>query len=195
MHKILLIESAERGLLMVNGQFCGPTETGGQAFPAEENAEVYIQLFPFARDIAPLAVEMKLTGGQIERLSPENAAYALLWPDGIIQLELRPTDKENAPENETASGVLLRYLLLRRAGDPEAKYLLMQPEREPELPAYDTVVPLRFAPVAAGERFDDRAGLVVRLAGNVARIDTALAMTTPAGHGKRLIERIEIMKN
>jgi len=55
------------------------------------------------------------------------------------------------------------------------------------------VVPLRFAPLRAPERFDERAGLVVRLAPNIARVNAALAVTVPTGQGKRLIEQIEVM--
>ena len=45
---------------------------------------------------------------------------------------------------------------------------------------------------AAGA-FDERAGLVVRLAPNIARVNAALAVTVPTGQGKRLIEQIEVM--
>ena len=89
-YRILMIESAARGVLCVNGQFCGPLEEGGQAFPASPEAEIYAQLFPFSPGAAPLTVEMRLRGGEIERLEPQEHAYALLWPDGIIELELRP---------------------------------------------------------------------------------------------------------
>ena len=61
------------------------------------------------------------------------------------------------------------------------------------LPAYDAVVPLRFAPLHAPERFDERAGLVTRLAPNIARVNAALAVTVPTGQGRRMIERIEVI--
>lgn len=191
MHRILLIESGVRGLLWVNGQFCGPAEA--QAFPAAENAEIFIQLFPF--EGMPMALEMELREGRVARLSPQERGYALCWPDGVIQLELRP-DAAAEPAQESAqvaSGALLRYLTLRLAGDERAAQLLMRPNERVDLPPYDAVVPLRFAPLRAPERFDERAGLVTRLAPNVARVDAALAMTSPAGQGRRLIERIEIM--
>ena len=38
MRKVLLIESAARGVLMVNGSFCGPLDGQGQAFPAGDVA-------------------------------------------------------------------------------------------------------------------------------------------------------------
>ena len=155
-YRILMIESAARGVLCVNGQFCGPLEAGGQAFPASPEAEIYVQLFPFSGKAAPLTVEMRLRGGEIGRLEPQEHAYALLWPDGIIELELRPGWPGEAPapqETQTAaSGTLLRYLTMRLAGEGGTEQLLLQPQlaqRMPELSEYCAVVPLRFAPAAA----------------------------------------------
>ena len=74
-----------------------------------------------------------------------------------------------------------------------ADALLMRAGAAEGLPAYDAVVPLRFAPLHAPERFDERAGLVTRLAPNIARVNAALAVTVPTGQGRRMIERIEVM--
>ena len=82
---------------------------------------------------------------------------------------------------------------MRLAGDPQAQHLLMRPQDAPDLSPYEAVVPLRFAPQNVPDRFDERAGLVRRLAPNVARVDTALAATVPAGQGRRMIERVEIL--
>ena len=159
MVQMLMIESGVRGLLMVNGQFCGPVDGEGQAFPAGQSAEIYMQLFPFDESAAPLTAELRLREGRIERLEPRTRCFALVWPDGVIQLELRPQDEVQAPD----------------------------------LSGYHAAVPLRFAPLAASERFDERAGLVRRIADNVAQVDAALAITSPAGQGRRLIERMEIL--
>ena len=197
MHRVLMIESGTRGLLMVNGQFCGPVDSEGQAFPAGQGAEIYIQLFPFDGASAPLTAEMLLRDGQIERLEPRACCFALIWPDGVIQLELRPQTQraETGKAERTAPNTLLRYLLMKLSGEPQAENLWMRPQDEPQvdLSAYHAAVPLRFAPTAASERFDERAGLVRRLADNVAQVDAALAVTSPAGQGHRLIERMEIM--
>ena len=198
MRKVLAIESATRGVLVVNGCFCGPLGSEGQAFPAGDDAEIYIQFFPFEPGSAPLTAAMELRGGRIARLEPQDACYALLWPDGLIQLELRPlganTPAQESAREQAVSGALLRYLSLRLNGDAQARTLLMNPAQEARLPAYDAVVPLRFAPLTAPQRFDERAGLVRRLAPNVARVDAALAVTSPAGQGHRLIERIAVME-
>lgn len=196
LHQTLLIESAAQGVLFVNGQFCGPMEPEGQAFPMGRNAEVYIQLFPFGEGM-PLTAALHMRGGQIERLEPQESAYALIWPDGVIQLELRAHGQSEAvAQEEAAYGTLLRYLTLRLAGDPQAQRLWLRPQDEqtaPDLSAYHTAVPLRFAPLSAPERFDDRAGLVRRISPNAAAVDAALAVTAPAGQGRRLIERMEIL--
>ena len=184
MHLTLLIESAVRGLLFVNGQFCGPMEREGQTFPAGRNAAIYIQLFPFG-EASPLAAALILREGRIERLEPEENAFALCWPDGIVQLEMRMRDQAQAPAQEAAvSGTLLHYLMLRLAGDPQAMRLWMKPQDEqyaPGLSEYSAAVPLRFAPLFAPQRFDDRAGLVRPVLANVAVVDAALAITMPAG--------------
>lgn len=198
MVQMLMIESGVRGLLMVNGQFCGPVDSEGQAFPAGKSAEIYMQVFPFDESAAPLTAELRLRDGQVERLEPRTRCFALVWPDGVIQLELRPqTQQEEAePTRQAASGTLLRYLTMRLAGDPQAGALWMRPQDEaqaPDLSGYHAAVPLRFAPLAASERFDERAGLVRRTADNVAQVDAALAITSPAGQGRRLIERMEIL--
>ena len=198
MRRVLVIESETRGVLTVNGQFCGPLDGEGQAFPTGADAEVYIQFFPFAQGAAPLTAAMELRGGEIARLEPEDACYALIWPDGLIQLELRPLGAQTPAgdgERETAAaGTLLRYLNMCLAGDAQARSLLMDPRAEIDLSGYDAAVPLRFAPLKASDRFDERAGLVRRVAPNAARVDAALAVTSPAGQGHRLIERIEVMR-
>ena len=196
MHHTLLIESGAQGVLFVNGQFCGPTVPEGQAFPMGKNAEVYIQLFPLGEAV-PLTAALQMRNGQIERLEPQESAFALVWPDGIIQLELRMRAQEDAQpqEPEAVYGTLLRYLTLRLADDAQAQRLWLRPQDEmnvPDLSTYHAAVPLRFAPLSVPDRFDDRAGLLRRIAPNIAVIDAALAVTSPAGQGRRMLERIEI---
>ncbi len=198
MHQTLLIESGAQGVLFVNGQFCGPMERGGQAFPMGQNAEVYVQLFPFG-EIMPLTVRLHMRDGQMKTLEPAENAFALIWPDGVVQLELRMKRQEELQpmDEEAAHGTLLRYLSLKLADDSQAHRLWLRPQDEanaPDLAIYHAAVPLRFAPLAVPERYDDRAGLVRRIADNIAVIDAALAVTVPAGQGRRLIESISILK-
>ena len=187
MRRTLFIESAGDGVLFVNGQFMGPMEREGQAFPCGEDAEAYIQLFPFGESV-PLAARLLLRGGKIARLEPQENCYALLWPEGIIQLELLLHAQRRGEETveSAAQNVLMQFLNLRLAGDEQARLLLMQQDERiaPDLSAYHAAVPLRFAPPDADERFDMRAGLVRRIAPNVACVDAALAMTVPMGQSR-----------
>jgi len=197
MRRMLFIESAGDGVLFVNGQFMGPMEREGQAFPCGENGEIYIQLFPFGERM-PLTAKLLLRGGQIAALEPQENAFALLWPDGIVQLELRMQGREHAwaQGEQSAPNALLRYLTMRLAGDERAQLLLMQQDERnlPDLMEYYAAVPIRFAPQGADGRFDMQAGLVRRIAPNIACVDAAIAITVPAGHGRRLIESIEIIR-
>lgn len=194
MHPVVYIQSAAQGVLVVNGQFCGPIGEG-QAFPAGRDAEVYIQLFPMGEGM-PMTAALRLRGGRPESLAPQEGAFAILWPDGMIQLELLCGARESgeAQEETAAAGTLLRYLALRLAGDARAQQLLFRAQEEPELSPYEAAVPLRFAPLDADPRYDDRAGLLRRLAPNVAAVDAALARTVPVGQGGRRIEQIGIMR-
>lgn len=198
MRHMLYIESRAPGVLVVNGQFCGPLDGGGQAFPMSRDAEVYVQLFPFSRSAPPLTAALVMESGRLARLEPQEAAFALLWPDGVVQLELAPDapPSTQAPEQETAAAdVLLRYLRARLAGDAQADAMLMRPQNGVDVTGAEAVVPLRFPPMTAPERFDARAGLVYRIAPNVARVDAVLAATVPAGQGRRLIERMQILRS
>lgn len=201
MQNMVMIESAVRGLLYVNGQFCGPVDGAGQAFPAGGHAEIFVQLFPFGEG-APLAAEMILRAGRIVHLSPAESCFALQWPDGVIELELRPQAGSPSPEGaedgerREAQGMLLHYLNLRLAGEERAASMLMHPQAAcPDLSGYHAAVPLRFAPLAAEGMYDERAGLVTRLGENVARVDAALAASAPAGAGRRVIERIDVVRS
>lgn len=108
---------------------------------------------------------MVLQNGSIARLEPETVGYALLWADGVIQLEIHPETDEQPDEQaqeQAAQTVLLRYLSMRLVGAADAAALLMEPHAADRLPRYDAVVPLRFAPLKAPERFDQCAGIVTR---------------------------------
>lgn len=199
MERMLLIESAAQGVLFVNGQFCGPMEREGQAFPMGRNAEICVQLFPFGES-APLTAMLEMREGQIVRLEPKESAFALLWPGGVVQLELRlKMQQEEAAEyaaQKTEADVLLRYLQLRLAGDPRAALLRAgQTDADgPDLSAYHAAVPVRFSlPVMSGGA-NLRAGLVRRIAENAACVDMALAETAGGGQGHRLIGRIRIAR-
>ncbi len=196
MRRMLLIESGARGVLAVNGVFCGPVEPCGQAFPCGGDAEVYIQLFPFEPGQAPLTAALVLRGGEVERLTPEGCCYMLLWPDGVMELELRMPGQEDAPDGarEDAQDVLTAYLNMRRTGDARSRELLAGPGAEIALGEYDAVVPLRFMPVGAPRGFDLRAGIVRRVSGNVAKVDAVLARTAVDAAGRQRILGMAVLE-
>ena len=196
MRRMLMIESAAQGLLPVNGQFCGPLEGEGQAFPAGENAQAYMQFLPYDPQLRPLAAALELKAGEIGRLEPQALCYALSWPDGLIQLELCPDGGQagGGKGEEYAPNTLLRYLMLRLDGDPQAQRMLMRVQDEIAMEGYEAAVPLRFGPAAASAAYDERAGLVRRIAPNAAVVDAVLASTVPIGQGRKMIERMEIVK-
>ena len=199
MHRALYIESRTPGLLYINGYFCGPLEGEAQSYPLGQNVQIYIQFFPYGCGAQALAAAMRVEEAGITRLDPQDAAYALLWPDGIIQLELTPAMAQEPEAMDTgwdgaSSATLLRYLSAKLAGDRQAEALLMRPQDGVDVSGYDAVVPLRFPPNHVSERYDERAGLVRRIAPNVACVDAALAATVPVGQGHRMIERVEIMR-
>ena len=197
MRRVLFIESACEGLLTVNGQFCGPLEKSGQAFPMGDHAQAYIQFIAYDPSVRPLAAAFEMKDGQIVRIVPQDRCYAIAWPDGVVQLELRAQETEDLMMGRSEAAVpntLLRYLSMVLSGDGQAQRLLMREQDGVALSGYEAAVPLRFAPVSASGRFDEQAGLVRRIAPNAAVVDAALAATVPVGQGRRMIERIEIVR-
>lgn len=197
MRCMLCIQCAIRGLLTINGQFCGPVDGEGQTFPTARDAEIFIEYMPLTENAKPMALELALEQGKVSRIEPAPHGYALIWPDGLIQLELRPEapDMPEAGETEQAApNVLLRYLTMRLAGDAGADALLMRAVRRMAGPPMTRLCRFALRRCMAPERFDERAGLVTRLAPNIARVNAALAVTVPTGQGRRMIERIEVME-
>lgn len=192
MRPMLRIESRQDGVLLINGVFCGPVGEG-QTFPAGRDAEVYVQLFPYGEE-APLTAYLQLRAGRIETLAPQENAYALMWPGGVMQMELRgkrerektPQSEETAPEegrpkgesrDEALLAVLMRMLAQERAGSGE-------------LAEYEAAVPLRFGTGRAEGWVNAQAGLLRREAENVAAVDAAMARLEEGG---RLV-RMEIRR-
>ena len=140
MRCMLCIQCAIRGLLTINGQFCGPVDGEGQTFPTARDAEIFIEYMPLTENAKPMALELALEQGKVSRIEPAPHGYALIWPDGLIQLELRPEAPDMPEVGETeqaAPNVLLRYLTMRLAGDAGADALLMRAGAAEGLPAYD----------------------------------------------------------
>ena len=197
MRRMLVMQSGTRGVLVVNGCFCGPMEPDGQAFPTGGDAEIYIQLFPFAPGACPLTAAVTLRGGRVARMEPEGCCYMLLWPDGVMQLELRAPGQADAKAQEggqaAAPDVLRAYLQMVMAGDARADELLARPQAKIELGAYAAVLPLRFAPVRAPQGYALRAGIVRRLADDMAAVDAVLASAAMDAGGRWRITQMMLI--
>ena len=53
MRCMLCIQCAIRGLLTINGQFCGPVDGEGQTFPTARDAEIFIEYMPLTENAKP----------------------------------------------------------------------------------------------------------------------------------------------
>ena len=86
---LLLIQSHTPGLLTVNGQFCGRVDDSPHTYITHADDRGYLSFLPLTDGFMPLSREIELRAHQL--LPPAEGLYALQWPDGICQLELRPT--------------------------------------------------------------------------------------------------------
>ncbi len=95
MFPVLIIACARPGLLYVNGAFCGEL-TEEQIFPVRPDGRVYVEYRALSEPAFPLAVALDLKDGQVQPGFPLSA-YAVQWPDRVIELELRPMLLPQAP--------------------------------------------------------------------------------------------------
>ena len=91
MRCMLCIQCAIRGLLTINGQFCGPVDGEGQTFPTARDAEIFIEYMPLTENAKPMALELALEQGKVQAESnPRRTATRSSGRTDCIQLELRP---------------------------------------------------------------------------------------------------------
>lgn len=117
---VLIIQCAQSGLLYINGAFCGELTTP-QMFPLRPDGRVYVEFRPLAGPAFPLAVALDVAGGQLQPTLPKSA-YAVQWPDALIELELRPMLLPRAPSARTVLGTLQvgnAQLTHQRSGEDE----------------------------------------------------------------------------
>lgn len=95
---LLRIQSHTPGLLTVNGQFCGRVDDSPHTYITHADDCGYLMLTPLTDGFLPLAREIRLRAHQL--LAPPEGVYALQWPEGVCQLELRPSPFP-APSPET----------------------------------------------------------------------------------------------
>ena len=196
MRPVLRIESERDGVLLINGVFCGPIGEG-QTYPASRDTEIYLQVFPYGEE-APLTACLLLRGGRIETLTPQKSAYALMWPGGVMQVELRGREREEGreaseekreeatlyekqPKDESRDNVLQSVLTRMLAGKQAGDAQLAQ---------YEAAVPLIAGRTETAIWANAQAGLLRREKENVAAVDTALARVEEDGR----ITRLEIRR-
>lgn len=85
MYPMLQVQAPD-GLIYLNGRFCG--EAGGSGLPLTRDGTVYLEYRPFSGRGEGLALRLSLKAGSLTDGLPEEA-FAVQWPDGLIQLELR----------------------------------------------------------------------------------------------------------
>ena len=92
MQPILAITAAQPGVLYINGHFSG--EAGEHALLRPVNAwgAVYLEYRPFAGGYCPIASKIVFSGGHPLHDGLENSENlrAVLWPEGILEIEFLP---------------------------------------------------------------------------------------------------------
>lgn len=112
---MLLIQSHIPGLLTLNGQFCGRVDDSPHTYLTHRDDRGYLFFAPYDNAYLPLAREICIQNDRL--LAPEEGIYALQWPEGICQLELRPLplaaadSADAAPWPEDAQDVRKRPVL------------------------------------------------------------------------------------
>lgn len=81
------------GLIYLNGMFCG--ETGQTALPLSRFGAQYLEVRPFRSSERGATMRLELDDGLLSGGLEENA-FAVQWPDGRIELEIRPESGETA---------------------------------------------------------------------------------------------------
>lgn len=92
---MLLVQSQTPGLLTINGQFCGRVDEAAHTYMTHRDERAYLSFCPFDDAFLPLTREIHIAGDQL--LSPAQGLYALMWPENICQLELRPSMRIPSP--------------------------------------------------------------------------------------------------
>lgn len=95
---VLMLASKVKGLIYVNGRPVGETSgeagaTGAEAVvPVAPRGAVYVEHRPLVNGYLPLARRLTLSGGRVMpgSVSEEPGLAAVLWPGGVVEIELTP---------------------------------------------------------------------------------------------------------
>lgn len=97
---MLLIQSNTPGLLHINGQFCGRVDESPHTYLTRTDDRGYLSFQPFSDDMTPLAREICIQQDQL--LAPDSGLYALQWPEGVCQIEIRPASYAHSTATESS---------------------------------------------------------------------------------------------
>lgn len=107
----MLTVTGAPGIVYLNGIFCG--ETGAAALPVGMRGVQYLELRPFDPDTPAAALRLTFEDGRLTGGVTGNA-FAVQWPDGRVELEMRaPAREADAPRLLASAG---EYLLVSENG-------------------------------------------------------------------------------
>lgn len=118
MQPMLAITARQEGLLYINGSFCGELGPDRALFrPVNPFGALYLDYRPLTDAHRPMARRLVLSGGRVLRESAEAAAgiSLVLWPGGVVELELAPEPWEPPRQLFTLNG---RQFMLEGSAEP-----------------------------------------------------------------------------
>ncbi len=97
MQPLLVIRCDRAGIVYLNGVFCGEAN-GAQGFPLRGDACAYVEYSALDGQALPVAIALTFDQGRLTTPLPPTA-YAVVWPDNVIELEIRPISLPIAPDS------------------------------------------------------------------------------------------------
>lgn len=113
MQTILSLQSAEGGIISLNGRMAGELDREHPLYlPVCPTGVLLLQMYPFARDLLPLALRLTLSKGvPLLNNPPDDRFCAALWYGGILEIELLPQRQYTAAETFLFEQDSIRFFL------------------------------------------------------------------------------------
>ncbi len=92
MQTILVLQSASAGVIYLNGRMLGEIDKEHTlSAPVSPTGALILQMYPFERDLLPLALRLALSRGvPLLNETPDPRYSAALWHESVLELELTP---------------------------------------------------------------------------------------------------------